>query len=82
MKKVRVAKAAPLRSEPVPSATILIDGDIPFRPGLKETEEQFYKQAEKLAEALYGSLPQATLERLTILLMEKHVSSYWGRMKR
>ncbi|MBI9093199.1 MAG: hypothetical protein JEZ12_28640 [Desulfobacterium sp.] len=86
MKELILPQADPLtdQSKPVESVTISISAKIPHTgeiQSLKECGEYYDQLAQKLADALTGSLPQGIIEPLMVKLMESRVSLYRGTMK-
>lgn len=78
--EVLICKADPLHGDdPIEDVTIQIIEAIGEGRTLSESKVFFESQAQKLAEALFKSLPQGTRERLLIYLMQQSVSSYYGR---
>lgn len=80
MKTIHAYKAQPLgKTTDVEDVKIIINKEIPhFVGSLREAELVYEKEAEALADALFKSLPQGTMDRLLIEIMKKNVSSYRG----
>jgi len=76
MKETTIAKVDELNERSYP-IIVIINDNLPDRTQAN-VEAFYYDQAKILAKALFGSLPQGTLERLIIELMEKKVSVYRG----
>lgn len=57
-------------TEPVPGVVIHITQDLPYGPA----DGQHQSDAENIAGALWLSLPGGTLDRLTVLLLERQAS--------
>jgi hypothetical protein len=80
---IRIFKASPVGDVPVKPVHILIEDEIP-RPGvsikdpLKDCDEMFWEQAQKLCDALYSALPQGIRWRLIPALMKKELNLYFG----
>jgi hypothetical protein len=55
--------------------TLMIPNDL---PQLADLDHLYNRDADLLADALAGSLPQATLQRLIGVLMRRHASYYRG----
>jgi len=81
---IKAFKAASVQLSKEPQSTIIeiIDtiADPPMgkESSMEEVNIFFNNQASILADALFGSLPQGTLDRLLIKMMQKHVSCYIG----
>jgi hypothetical protein len=81
-KYITTFKADPIISdEPVPNVEILINDEVPIQTiyGLKRMEKIMDYEAEKLADALFESLPQGVLDRLLYHLMGRKASVYLGK---
>ena len=73
MKRLSVCKADPIGITLVEGATIEIGGNLP-----EDRKDSFYEdEALKIVEGLL-QLPQATLERVLRLLLEKYAGSFRG----
>ena len=79
MKKIRMYTASPLGETGVEGVTIVLDLAVPELGSLDEARSLYESQATLLAVALTDSLPQGTLDRLLICLMERCASLYRGR---
>lgn len=60
--------------------TIVLNAPIPEAQSLAEAKACYEAEAQALAEALCETLPQGTLERLVVALMERTASYYRGRL--
>jgi hypothetical protein len=79
MKKIRICKAEPLHEE-IESQTIIIEGKLPEDLWPEDQAKTFYgNQAQRIDDALYNSLPQATYDRLGIMFMKRKLSIYQGK---
>lgn len=77
--RLAVAKAAPLpRCPSVEGCVIAVEAETPEFASLHQAEAYYAAEADRLAEALFGSLPQGTLDRLLIHLMQRKLSLYRG----
>jgi len=76
---IELSKASPLGKTEVEGRTIIIDRPTPEFPSLEVARISYETQAAILAQALTDSLPQGTLDRLLIALMERCASLYRGR---
>lgn len=83
MKEVKLYKFSPLGGQVAEDTIIRIDQELPkfsdHKP-LEDTEKFYQNQAEILADALFGSLPQGIMEPLTIEFLKRRVSLYMGKM--
>lgn len=89
-KIIEVHKASPITNdEPVFDTVIQVKSSFPDPPKdiklmerLNEIYELYRKDAELIADALYNSLPQGTMERLIVILMGKYAEKcgYVGKM--
>lgn len=82
MKEIRLVKFDPLSCQEAEDTVIRIIDEIPefqYNKGLESIEGYYNDQADKLADALFNSLPQGTLDRLFIVLMKRKVSLYRGK---
>ena len=67
--KLCIFKASPLGEKAVPDMEIKIRTQMPETKTLDETFSIFQCDAELIADALFASLPQGTLDRLTAELI-------------
>jgi hypothetical protein len=81
VKTINVCKALPVNPEfPTEDATIVITGVPPSLQGTNILEDQekadtfFRSQSEQIAEALRGSLPGGTFDRLVVRLLDMRSS--------
>ena len=79
MKTLELHTASPLGKAEVEGVTIIISGATLGFPSLDEARSFYNAEAIALATALTDSLPQGTLDRLLIALMERCASLYRGR---
>ena len=78
MKETRICKAEPLRGK-IESQIITIDGKLPNDLWPQDKADTFHNnQAQRIDNALYASLPQATYDRLGIMFMKRKLSIYQG----
>jgi hypothetical protein len=76
---VYICKADPItRNEPVPDMILNITNPIPDHKGFEECKKFHQEEAERLAQALFESLPQGTRHELIISLMQREVNLYRG----
>ncbi len=81
MKRIHIAMAEPIGlSAPVPVTIEISEKLVRFR-NLKSQARYFKAEADGIAQALVGSLPQATLERLIARLIELAASHYVGAIR-
>ena len=79
---VTLCKFSPISDEISTGYVIRIVSDIPDLPLPESTHVDFFDdQATVLAHALFSSLPQGTLDRLLIKLMNRKLSLYHGQTK-
>ncbi len=82
MKTVNINKAQTIGpSGEIESVNIVIDNPVPeHRRDLSFEEMGFFfdKEANFLADALFKTLPQGTMDRLLIALMKRKLSLYIG----
>lgn len=84
MKKINIKAADPMpegcrQPEPVViEISGVISEDTRIYKDLKDVQEFFDKEADKLAKALIGSIAQGMMEPLVIKLLEHRVSLYHG----
>ncbi len=84
MTTIKVAKFDPLHNKVAEDTIISITEALPaiiskcIMP-IEEVEEYFEAQADQIADALFNSLPQGTLDRLHIKLMQHKTSLYQGK---
>ncbi len=75
MKIVAILKAQPtIKSEPVESARIIMDEEIPESRSLAESREFFIEEGKKIADALCSTLPGGTLDQLICELLTRKAS--------
>ena len=79
MKTIKLHTASPIGRVDIESVTIYIDGAVPELPTLDAARSLYNVESVILATALTDSLPQGTLDRLMIALMERCASLYRGR---
>lgn len=79
MKTIELHTASPLGKTDVKRVRILICEVVPDLPSLDAARSLYDAEASLLAAALTDSLPQGTLDRLLIALMERCASLYRGR---
>ena len=79
MKILELHTASPLGKAEVEGVTVIISGVTPGFPSLDEARSFYTAEAIALAMALTDSLPQGTLDRLLIALMERCASLYSGK---
>ena len=81
MKKqtIKLAKFSPLRNHEAPDTMVHIYQEVPSFKDMEEVEAFYTNEADRLADALFESLPQGTLDRLLISLMSRKVSVYKGK---
>jgi len=81
MKEIKIYKAQSVGDKKAESVTIIIETEIPdinkdiSLNGFYEEAHKLYKdQAKSLGNALYNSLPGATIDELLIFFLEKEAS--------
>lgn len=76
MKSAYVHKARPIvKSEPVDSVSIVIDGTLPDFDNLSKAAEFYDNDAQDIADALCASLPQGVLDRVIGHLLERKATT-------
>lgn len=79
-KKFTICKFDPtVKDEPSDGALIEITDKLPEFVSCGLSEDIFEHQASDLAFALFSTLPQGTLDRLIVKLMEHKLSYYRGK---
>jgi len=84
MKEISMYKFSPLHNHVAEDTVIRIDQELPEFPGhmdLEDTKWFYENQAQILADALLGALPQGIIEPLTIAILKHRVSLYRGKME-
>jgi len=71
-------KASPIGDQSIKDTTLIISGAPPEFKDLRRAEKWYQKQAERVATILFTTLPQGTLDRILIALMQRKVSLYKG----
>lgn len=81
MKEIKIYKAQSIGDKKAESVTITIETEIPdikkdisSNDFYKEAHKLYKNQAESLGNALYNSLPGATIDELLIFFLEKRAS--------
>lgn len=79
MKTVELHKASPLRGDDVEPLQIKITEEVPDNFVTQEGMERFYNnEAKMLCDAILDTLPQATINRIIIRLMQGYAGYYRG----
>lgn len=73
-----IDKAAPIGNVKPKNVKIIISDVIHTFDNIEEAEQFYQDQAEQLAGILFSSLPQGTLDRFLIVLMQRKLSLYRG----
>jgi len=80
MKTIKLCKAGPFGNvKKVDSVEIIIMDEIPSFDSLDTAEKFYTEQAKKLADALFESLPQGTLDRMFYALMGRKLKTCYYR---
>jgi len=79
MKRVKIAKCAPVASEKVESVVIEIVKSIPEFEDLSDAKSWYYIQAADIVDALTETLPQGTLHQVIAQLLERYPVLYAGK---
>ena len=83
MKEIKLCKFDPLADQMAEDTIINITEKLPnfsFYTGSENIREFYYNQAKLLMDALINSLPQGVIEPLVIMLLERRISLYRGKM--
>jgi len=79
MKVIQVSKFDPLEGDEAQDTVIEITKPLPEFDDLDHAGRFYQGQAVQIADALTSTLPQATLHRLFVVLLERYPTYYRGR---
>lgn len=76
---VKVHRAQPVGQQSIPRTTIVVDEtmpDVSSADRLRAMVDIMDEDAQAIADALFNSLPGGTLDRLTVLFLQRKISHF------